>query len=129
MEWIWNFEDIEEGRFTRSRKLKPVELNRENGSGVFEGSEGTYTCTLTHCTCQDFQYRLHGAQPCKHILSLGAALKAYDPDAVARRFEAEELKRCLAMAYGYYHLFHEPVLSNKDYDSMKARLAKIQSME
>lgn len=117
----WNWKDVDEGRFSRALKEKPVELDRENEVAVFKGDHGRYTCTLSDCDCQDFRIRLKSQQPCKHILALGAALGAYDPQAVALGFEREREKDRLALAYGRYYLFDDPIMSDAEYDALKKK--------
>lgn len=118
MNWIW--QEIEEGRFNRSLKEKPANIDHSAGTAVFKGEHGTYTCSLTHCDCQDFQVRLKGMQPCKHILALGAAMGAFDPKALARHFNGVRAMELLSRAYGAYYLFHQPIMSDDEYDTLKA---------
>lgn len=121
MDWIWEMNTIDEGRFTRAQKEKPVSVDDQVGKGHFEGSHGSYTCTLSHCDCQDFTMRLKGQQPCKHILALGIALGAYDPAAVQRMFDGQRAINTLSRAYGRYYLFHAPVMEDAEYDALKRK--------
>lgn len=117
MKWIWKVSVIDEGRFERAKKETPSSIDGE--AAVFEGSHGTYHCTLSNCNCQDFQLRLKGQQPCKHILALGIAVGAYNADAIGKRFELLRIRDRLASAYGHYYLFDHPVLSDAEYDTLK----------
>lgn len=123
MKWIWK--DIDEARYRRSQEEKPVKVDYEKETAVFRGSTRMYSCTLTHCECSDFQMRLQGQQPCKHILSFGAALGAYDPKAIERQFEAPVAKDRLALAYGRYYLFNDPIMSDTEYDELKKQWADL----
>jgi len=123
VKWTWN--DIDPARYQRALEEKPVKVDYEKETAIFRGSTRMYSCTLTHCECNDFQMRLKGQQPCKHILSLGMALGAYDPKAVARQFEGVMIKDRLALAFGYYHLFNDPIMSDSEYDELKAQWADL----
>lgn len=123
MEWIWK--EIDKSRYQRSKELKPLSLDTQNLSATFKGSKGSYVCTLSHCSCQDFQLHLKGKMPCKHILHLGAVLGAYDSAAYDRMLAGDEVKEKLALAYGLYYLFNDPVMSDQEYDQMKAEWADL----
>lgn len=116
-QWIWK--SVLEPDFSNSLKIKPSSIDPDTSSAVFEGSSGTYNATLMHCECSQFQMRLKGKHPCKHIIALGAALGVFDRDTYAHRFEAKKLADQLAAAYGYFHLFNSPVMSDKEYDALK----------
>ena len=121
MAWIWEMNSIDERRFTRALKEKPASIDGQTEKASFDGDHGSYTCTLSHCDCQDFTMRLKGKQPCKHILALGIALCAYDPDAVKRMFDGRRAVDELSRAYGHYYLFHAPVMADAEYDALKRK--------
>ena len=50
----------------KKRELTPKEIS-DSGYGIFVGSSGNYTTTLTSCECVDFIRR---KRPCKHIFRL-----------------------------------------------------------
>lgn len=123
MSWIWK--EVLEADYNNALKTKPDQIADSAAVAYFDGKHGEYHCTLTHCDCQQFTLRLKGKHPCKHIIALGLAVGAYDPAADLRRFEAEKIAGQLASAFGYYHLFHAPVMADAEYDRLKARYAAL----
>lgn len=125
MIWTWKNEDIDESRFNRIAEIEPSKIDRDNLTAMFNGKNGVFCCTLASCECQDFRMRLRGKGPCKHILLLGVELGAYDPEKLKRYFEGKKVADQLSLAYGKYHLFHDPIMSNDDYDAMKREWSDI----
>lgn len=64
-------------RLTSAKKsaCTPLSVSREDGTGIFSGSHGTYTTTLESCTCVDFARR---KLPCKHMFRLAIELGFVD---------------------------------------------------
>ncbi len=58
----------------------PISISKEEESGVFSGSHGTYSTTLESCTCVDFSRR---RLPCKHMYRLAMELGVYEGDFVS----------------------------------------------
>mgnify|MGYP001043138175 CR=1 FL=1 len=69
----------------KSAKLTPIEINKSDLYGYFQGSSGRYETFLDSCSCIDFA--MH-RRPCKHIYRLAIELGLMDleaqnnPDAV-----------------------------------------------
>lgn len=71
----------------KSSACTPLSVSKEDTTGVFSGSHGTYKTTLETCTCGDFIRR---KLPCKHIYRLAIELNVIaesassDPSAIKR---------------------------------------------
>lgn len=59
-------QSILEGRLIKAFESPPAISNMKI-SALLKSPNGTYTTTLTNCTCQDYHFRNH---PCKHMLYL-----------------------------------------------------------
>lgn len=137
MEWDWKLEEIDTARAKRASKVKleSIEVNGEQATAdvVDEASgEIVYHTMLDDCDCQDFRFNTKGNKPCKHILALAMAVgivnkNGYTPEQ-QRLVDIDALKERIAVAAGYYHVFHESVMNNSEYDAMKAELYKLQHM-
>lgn len=61
-------EQVKRQKSAMSAKCTPVDINYEDGTGVFAGSgKVPYQTTIDSCTCRDFFVR---RLPCKHIYRL-----------------------------------------------------------
>ena len=133
--WPWNYKNpgyIDKGRLARAEKTKIISKvsNDDECYATFEGSGGAvYETTFSECTCKDFALS-HGDMPCKHIIRL-----ALDEEVInslgntedqQREADYASLRRTIATAYGFYYHFHEPIMSDQEYDEAKARLNEIE---
>ena len=59
----------------RSAECTPLSIDREEMTGTFSGSHGTYVAALNSCSCTDF---LRRRKPCKHMYRLAAELGVFD---------------------------------------------------
>lgn len=136
MEWIWNISD--EGRVKRARSVKfsEIDLTPDHPSGRAIGSASEdYYVTLDSCTCADFTIseRKGVSAPCKHMIAL--AMKAGiinengNTSAQQRAEDIESLRFRVAAAYGFYHLFSDPIMSDPEYDLAKKKLVELQKEE
>ena len=133
MEWLWNLSD--EGRVKRARSVKfsEIDLTSDHLSGRALGSASDdYFVTLDGCTCADFSIsgRKGTPVPCKHMIAL--AMKAGiinengNTPTQQRTADIESLRSRIAAAYGFYHLFSDPIMSDAEYDKLKDKLAELQ---
>lgn len=85
-------------------KLTPLELDRENMSGVFSGSGGIYHTRLNYCQCTDYgiQQKKGKNIPCKHILRLAMELGLIDVpfESDATKINAPKPKEKKARSHG-----------------------------
>lgn len=136
MKWEWQLIDIDPGRAKRAAKIRlsNVEVNGQKASAdVVDEKTGeiVYECTLSKCSCEDFHMNTRGRKPCKHILALGMAVgvinkDGYTPDQQLT-LDIAALRDRIATASGFYHVFHEPTVSDSAYDAMKQELARLQA--
>lgn len=133
--WPWNYKNpgyIDKGRLARAEKTKIISKvsNDDECYATFEGSGGAvYETTFSECTCKDFALS-HGEMPCKHIIRL-----ALDEEVInslgntedqQRKADYANLREHIAKAYGYYYHFHEPIVSDNEYNAMKNKLQAIE---
>ena len=130
--WTWERNTLDPGRVARAAKVKVVELaiTDDECSGVFIGSEGTiYHATLQECDCPDFAVK-HGSIPCKHILRLameaGIISKNGNTPEQQKKADIDSLRQQIASAYGFYHFFKSPIMSDKKYDQLKKDLQELE---
>lgn len=133
MEWNWPQSD--EGRVMRAKKVKfrEISLDGEAPQALAIGSKGgEYVVTLTSCTCADFSISRQKSdmQPCKHMLALamkcGILNENGNTPARQRTADIQSLRDQIAMAYGFYYHFDDPVISDQAYDTLKSKLASLQ---
>lgn len=126
MEWKWTKEQLEPGRIARARKveLSNVVVNiplSECHAECVSGSTGeVYHVSLQDCTCRDFTV---GKKPCKHMIALAMEARLLNESGQTMDEEIASQKATLAEAYGFYYLFDEPIMSDKEYDDLKYELA------
>lgn len=72
----------QEKRISSAQKAActPMEIDRENRCGKFQGSSGSYLTTLEKCKCGDF---LRRQLPCKHMYRLAIELELVDRPALS----------------------------------------------
>lgn len=63
----------------KSAKLTPIEINKDDMYGYFQGRSGKYETFLDHCNCIDFN---RTKKPCKHIYRLAIELGVYEKTGV-----------------------------------------------
>ena len=64
-------DQIKRQKSAADKKLTPVQINTQDYTGVFKGSNGQYNTSLSGCSCTDFSRR---KQPCKHMYRLAYEL-------------------------------------------------------
>lgn len=130
----WNWDPADAGRVKRAQSVKftVLDLNQEQPYGYAAGSGmEDYHVTLDSCTCADFSImqRKGAPSPCKHILALAIKAGIINENGLTaeqqRKADIDSLKSQLAFAYGYYYLFDDPMISDKEYDRLKARYLSI----
>ena len=109
-----------------------LDLNVDSPSGLASGSgKEDYVVTLNSCTCKDFVVSQGKGEaiPCKHILALamkaGIVNENGKTPAQQRIADIESLRSRIAAAYGFYHLFSDPIMSDPEYDRAKEKLAEL----
>lgn len=130
-DWKWPAESIDARRIERASEVKigHLEISENVCRGVFIGGKGNlYTATLDVCDCPDFAQR-HGAFPCKHILRLAMEAGIINkigntPDQQAKA-DMDFLRYKLAVAYGFYYLLDDPMMSDQEYDRLKQRFVSL----
>lgn len=123
MDFKWKWDYIDDGRLKRSQKIKLISINRDKCEAVFKGSSGKeHNTTLEICTCADFAIR-KGKEPCKHIIRLGIECGCINNNGNTQykqmNVDYQLLKDRLAMLFGYYYLYDNPLVSDKEYDELK----------
>lgn len=70
-------DQLKRQKSSSEKKLTPISVNPEQGTGIFKGSgKSDYSTTLSNCTCIDFSRR---KLPCKHMYRLAYELSLFDP--------------------------------------------------
>lgn len=131
MEWKWTKEQLEPGRIARARKveLSNVVVNiplSECHAECVSGSTGeVYHVSLQDCTCRDFTV---GKKPCKHMIALAIQAGILNSNGMtmeqAAKSFTDELAVKVALASGYYHVYHRPIMADAEYDALKYELWK-----
>lgn len=132
--WIWKDrapDSIDAGRLKRAKELKILEISTQsdNCSATYQGSKGNqYITSLTMCSCPDFAIH-QGKDPCKHIIRLAMETGIINsngntPDQ-QRRSDFLRLHDELALAYGNFYLFDNPMISDREYDEKKRRYLEL----
>lgn len=68
-------EQLKRQKSACSKKLTPIAIDRDSGTGLFEGSSKDYKVSLERCECIDFARR---KLPCKHMYRLAHELGCHD---------------------------------------------------
>lgn len=127
---IWNWPMIDADKAKRAKSVKlTVARHGDNPEAIALGSRGEeYTVTGEGCTCKDFAIH-HGSSPCKHMVKLAMEMGVLNGDGLTegeqQERDIERAKDAFALAFGYYHVFGEKLLSDKEYDKLKARLKEL----
>lgn len=133
MEWKWPM--VDEGRAKRAKVVKFPELDCSSDSphGKAKGSaQEDYSVTLESCTCADFSIseRRGAPAPCKHMVALAMKCGILNENGLTPAQQHAEdrqaLRARIASAFGFYHLFHDPIITDEEYDRMKSRLSEIE---
>lgn len=130
MEWTWGSSDAP--RAARAAKVKVNALHREEPPSIeCIGSEGKhYFATLEDCTCTDFSINQMKKKPaaCKHMVRLAMELNLLNKDGLTPRdqflFDLEEAENRLAKYAWYYYVLDAPLISDAEYDDLKAKYMK-----
>ncbi len=131
----WNWQKADEGRMKRAKtvKFRQVLSNGESPGALAIGSGSEdYVVTLESCTCADFaiSQRKSNPQPCKHMLALamkcGILNENGNTPAQQRDADIQLLRNQIAAAYGFYYYFDDPVITDREYDALKSKLASLQ---
>lgn len=70
-------DQLKRQKSSSEKKLTPISVNPEQGTGIFKGSgKSDYSTTLSNCTCIDFSRR---EIPCKHMYRLAYELSLFNP--------------------------------------------------
>lgn len=82
---VWNGvnsspDQIKRQESARGAACTPLSVDREDMTGTFSGSHGTYIAALESCSCVDF---LRRNLPCKHMYRLAYELGVFDLGAVS----------------------------------------------
>lgn len=134
--WLWKDREpdsIDPGRLERAKKLKILEISTQIDacSATFQGSkENQYITSLAMCSCPDFAIR-QGKEPCKHIIRLAMEAGVINacgntPDQ-QRKSDFLRLHDELALAYGNFYLFDDPMISDREYDEKKRRYLELKA--
>ncbi len=76
----FNPNDVDSSRAKKalSKELTPLEIDRNEKTACFVGSEGDlYNTDMTQCSCMDFSMNLGGMKPCKHMIRLAMEIGQY----------------------------------------------------
>lgn len=118
----WNWE-VRESSLKKAVEFKPAEIQSIDKSKPFIVING-HTANLDECDCQDFIKSKGGVHACKHMIrlaiELGVINKSGNTPEQQYAADKHEYRNVIAMAYGRYHLFHEPLMTDEEYDKMKA---------
>lgn len=133
--WPWKDREpdsMDSRRLDNAKKLKIVEISTQPDtcSATFQGSSGAqYLTSLTMCTCKDFAINNKRKEPCKHIIRLAMEAGVINacgntPDQ-QRKSDFLRLHDELALAYGNFYLFDDPMIPDCKYDEMKRRYLEL----
>ena len=119
----WN--NIDPKRLKAAASTKLLSLDPKTQTAVFEGSSPQpYTTTRSNCSCA--HHRKTG-EICKHMVRLAQELgilnvneQGLSPEQQFRS-DIDSLRDKIALASGYYYVFHAPIMGNDEYDSLKNR--------
>ena len=132
MDWKWDCTD--EGRVKRAKsvKFRDITLEPEPAGYAIGHSADEYYVTLESCTCADFA--ICGAksdlQPCKHMIALAMKAGLVNENGLTppqqKAADIASLRLRIALAYGFFYHFDDPIMSDKEYDLMKDKLAELE---
>lgn len=131
----WNWQKADEGRIKRAKtvKFRDISSSGESPRAIAIGSGADdYAVTLVSCTCADFALSAQKSapQPCKHMLALAmkCGILNENGNTPAQQHDADirSLRSQIATAYGFYHYFNDPIISDREYDTLKSNLAALQ---
>lgn len=128
MEWTWGSTDKK--RAEKAAKIKILNLRKDDASPSLEceGSKGEhYYVTLNSCTCNDFYN--HGSKTaCKHMVCLAMQLGLLNKDGLTPHDQFlkdyQQLEDYLARCAWYYYVLDSPLISDAEYDELKAEYMK-----
>lgn len=123
MKWHWG--SLDSGRLKRAASVKLVSFDKTNQCGVFKGSGNReYQTTLYSCNCPDFAINKR-EQACKHIIRLGIECGIIEETGLLPEDQMVvdyiRLMYDIALNYGLYYAFDQPMISDKEYDEMKRK--------
>lgn len=120
---MWSYDNLPKTRIQGAKAAHMISIDRDARKAIFVSStlpKAYYSATLDRCGCT--YYRTKGG-PCKHMVRLAMELGEITPDGITFERQAEsdfkDLCDALALAYGYYHLLHDPIMSDSDYDMLR----------
>lgn len=127
--WTWKEIDGNKARRAKAVKLQSVLSSPDPKAEAVSKSTGeVYDVSLNSCTCKDFAIH-HGHEPCKHMVALAMRLSILNENGLTlpqqSKIDLENLRDEIAIAYGYYYVFHKQLYSNQEYDSLKKKYAEL----
>lgn len=115
----WSCVDL--GRVKKAKALKLVNVNEDATYAECNGSaKEPYIVHESYCSCPDYK---RAANICKHMIALADIRGDFNIDSFIEEEEIKEelikLKTKLSNAFSAYHLFNNPIMSDRDYDVLR----------
>lgn len=125
---IWTKYEPDDDKSARARKVQFVSIDhaKEHPTALCKGSHGeSYAVTLEGCTCVDF-VKNRQTRPCKHMIALAMQCRLLNENGLTyeqeTKFTTYELAAKVALASGFYNVFHKSVIPDNVYNALKYEL-------
>lgn len=123
-EWKWEVRASSLKKAVKYQSADILSIDKNKPLIVIKGSKGdVHTANLEECDCTDFRMVQGGVHACKHMIRLAIELGIINKNGNTPEqqdaADKHEYRNVIAMAYGRYHLFHEPVMTDAEYDTLK----------
>ena len=123
--WNWEIRESSLKKAVKYQSADILSIDKNKPLIVIKGSKkDAHTANLEECDCTDFRMVQGGVHACKHMIRLAIELgiinKSGNTPKQQYAADKQECRDAIAMAYGRYHLFHEPLMTDEEYDKMKA---------